>query len=208
LLGESIALIAVAALFGVEAWKANGGFARLVLTVLAVLFALSGVFLKFLADAIPRAGEIVAETFSQPVAWFVLMMAVFLVLRPFWSGSKETDIAPAQSGRNLGIRAGNVATRLGLHRGRYSIIQEVRDPLPNVINDGISLLISFEKQGFGIPKLSRLSTNEQAAFALLEYFTRMSPLLRDGHFDEAKHASPSIAKQAVSAALTLQQGWS
>jgi hypothetical protein len=125
-------------------------------------------------------------------------MAVVGGYLAFWPSKRRT---PLQISESLGVRASDIAARLNLHNGSYSQAQGMRDPLHKVINDGISLLITFEKQGFGIPKISQVKTNKQAAFALLEYFSRLSPLLKDGHVGEAKQASVSIAEQAISNAL-------
>jgi hypothetical protein len=64
-----------------------------VLTLFAVAFALSGILLKSLAAAIPKLGQLIAETFSQPAAWFVLLMGLFFVIRPIWSSKSAPVVA-------------------------------------------------------------------------------------------------------------------
>ena len=90
-LSNSIALIAVAAMFGVEAWKANGRIPRVILTALVVIFVLSAVFLKLLSDAVPKVGTLVAATFSSPVSWFALALSIFFVARPYWTVSATSQ---------------------------------------------------------------------------------------------------------------------
>jgi hypothetical protein len=84
MLSNSIALIAVAALFGVEAYKAKERLPRVVLTILAVVFALWSLLVEQVAEASPRVGAFVTSVFAEPSSWFVLFMAVFFVIRPFW----------------------------------------------------------------------------------------------------------------------------
>ena len=122
----------------------------------------------------------------------------------FWPTKKAVVASPVQIGQGLGVAAGKIAFRLNLHTGIYRNVQAVRDPLVNVINDGISLLITFEKSGMAIVKLHTLNSDRQSLFAMLDYFTRMASLLRAGHIDEAKQAAPTIAEQAVADARTIQ----
>jgi hypothetical protein len=84
MLSNSIALIAVAAMLGVEAFKTRDRLPRLVLTALAVAFALSGVLLDKLAVAAPKLVAFVSSIFAEPSSWFVLLVALFFVVRPLW----------------------------------------------------------------------------------------------------------------------------
>lgn len=94
MLGNSIALIAVAVMLGVEAYKAKERLPRLILTALAVLFALSGALIQQVADLSPKLVVFISGVFAQPSTWFVLAVALFFVLRPFWQ-SKPDPIPPA-----------------------------------------------------------------------------------------------------------------
>ena len=128
------------------------------------------------------------------LAFTLLALGVFL----FWRGGKmqvAPKISPAQAGQDLGIGANNIAMRLNLHLGIYASAQRVRDPMQTIINDGISLMLTFNKQGIACPALSELSADE-VAWTMLEFFARIGPLLRDGHLDEAKQVALQIADQA------------
>lgn len=92
--GNSIALFAIAAMFGVEAWKAEGRLPRLVLTASAVIFALAGMFLDPLTDALPKVGTFVSSVFSSPSAWFTLAVALFFVIRPYWTVKSNWSLSP------------------------------------------------------------------------------------------------------------------
>jgi hypothetical protein len=84
MLNNSIALIAVAALFGVEAIKVTKRIPRIVFTIITIIFVLWAIFVKQIADAWPTVGAFVTGIFEQPVSWFVLAIALFFVVRPFW----------------------------------------------------------------------------------------------------------------------------
>jgi hypothetical protein len=210
LLSNSIALIAVAALFGIEAWKANGGVARLVLTALAVTFALSGILLKFLADAIPRAGEIVADTFSQPAAWFVLMIAIFLVLRPFWS--KPAKPTPRSVSRktqlqNLAYQGMAIVERVKNSRETKWYYRDDAEDTVVLSRDANSLMLFFVKAGLPIPKIETNSA-EKYLFGVNFYLSVLIPLMRDGHIAEAEAFSAQAATEAEKAAKSFKpENW-
>jgi hypothetical protein len=84
MLNNAIALIAVAALFGVEAIKVKERLPRIIFAAIAVFFALWAILVERIANAWPKVGAFVTGTFEQPVSWFVLAVALFFVLRPFW----------------------------------------------------------------------------------------------------------------------------
>jgi hypothetical protein len=84
MLNNAIALIAVAALFAVEAIKVKERLPRFIFAGIALFFALWAFMVNQIADAWPKVGAFVTGTFSQPVSWFVLAVALFFVLRPFW----------------------------------------------------------------------------------------------------------------------------
>ena len=206
MLGNSIALIAVAALFGLEAWKASGGIARVVLTLLAVVFALSGALLKPLSDAMPRLGQLVADTFSQPAAWFVLLMGLFFVVRPLWANERQPKGNPY---RVLWTRADNIVGRVRQQRNdgwRLRLLGG--EPVTDVTRDGFSTLLMFKQQGFAIPTFNTNSA-EKIAIGLEHYFATMMPLLRDGHIEMARTTAPETSNVAESQAARFQlKDWS
>lgn len=75
-------------MFGVEAWKAKERLPRVALTAFAVLFALTGSFLKPLSEGVPSIGAFIAGVFALPASWFALFLSLFFVLRPYWTSGQ------------------------------------------------------------------------------------------------------------------------
>ena len=88
-------------MFGVEAGKATDRLFRAALTVLALGFALCGFLLQPISDAAPKVGSFIGRTFVEPASWFAIFLALFFVLRPYWtrksvlSETSETATAPS-----------------------------------------------------------------------------------------------------------------
>lgn len=117
-LGDNIALIAIAVVLGVEAWKAKDRLPRIILTVLAVAFGLSGLFLAKLAATMPALGAFVAGMFDDPSSWLILGIALFLVARPLWADRGATP--PSEGVEEQMIytfwqRSGASLTQIGRH---------------------------------------------------------------------------------------------
>jgi hypothetical protein len=108
MLGISVALIAVAALFGIEAYKVRERLPRLVLTGFAVAFALWAALVQRIADLWPKLGAIVANIASNPMVWFVLFIALFFVLRPLWQKGASAETPPGNDGPPPGLTADDV----------------------------------------------------------------------------------------------------
>ena len=127
----------------------------------------------------------------------LLMFAVGLAL-VFWPTPKVRKISPqerdAKTAYNLGARASQLVFRLNQHRNWSEMAMELRDPMHNVLNDGVSLLIAFDKFGLAIPRISDVSDNKEVAHIMLRYFSRMAPLLTDGHLEEAKGTATNLAE--------------
>lgn len=85
MLGNAIALIAIAAMFGLEAYKVKDRLPRLVLGTIAVLFAIGGALVDPIVKQAPAIGAFLSGVFGQPIAWFILFFALFFVLRPLWA---------------------------------------------------------------------------------------------------------------------------
>jgi len=92
MLGNAIALVAIAALFGLEAYKVKDRIPRLVLAALAVIFGAGGVFLQPIVGRAPEFGKFLSNLFDQPLAWLIIFALLFLVLRPFWSRPVATQV--------------------------------------------------------------------------------------------------------------------
>ena len=209
MLSNSIALIAVAVLLGVEAWKASGGIARVVLTLLAVAFALSGVLLKWLTDTVPRLGQIVADTFSQPAAWFVLLMGLFFVVRQFWAPKPLPAVVPAHDPSvDLAESAYRIARFIGQYRSTRPHLRDRLPVLGPIIQEGSATIISFGKAGFAVPRLNS-TQGENVAVGIQHYLGSMAPLLSKGHSDVAMQYAGEIARVATNTCDTLQadQWW-
>ena len=108
MLGESIALIIGASYFGVEAYKVWGErpIARWILSGLCLAFLLAGAFLYPISTAVPEIGTFVSGVFDDPSSWFLLLMGLFFVLRPFWQPKPQNrkpiaDQPLASDGRTL-----------------------------------------------------------------------------------------------------------
>ncbi len=208
MLSNSIALIAVAVLLGVEAWKASGGIARVVLTLLAVAFALSGALLKWLTGTVPRLGQIVADTFSQPAAWFVLLVALFFVVRPLWTSKAPAIEHRASPYLALASDAGMVAHNITTYRATKRVFRDMLPAFLPMLHNGMALLLSFQKEGFYVPSF-HTSEGERVAVGMEHYFTVIAPLLRAGHIDEAKGLSASLSQEAErrSQSFQLDKWW-
>lgn len=77
-------------MFGVEAIKVKERVPRIIFAMIAVVFALWAVLVQQIANAWPKVGAFLTSIFEQPVAWFVLAVALFFVLRPFWNKPSAT----------------------------------------------------------------------------------------------------------------------
>lgn len=94
MLSNSIALIALAAMFGIEAYKASERLPRFILTAIAAFFGLAGMLIQPLAEIAPKVVALVTATFSEPSSWFILLIALFFVFRPFWNRSTPNPGRP------------------------------------------------------------------------------------------------------------------
>lgn len=85
--GNIIALLAISAFFGVEAYKVKDRIPRLIFTALAIVFALSGLSLPWTSEKAPKFVHFLSEMSGNPLTWLILATALFFVVRPFWSRS-------------------------------------------------------------------------------------------------------------------------
>lgn len=77
-----------------EAFKASDR-ARLVLGGVAAAFAISGFAWPSLSARWPTLQRLVGELAQNPSAWFAIAVAVFFVLRPYWTkSSPQSDYVP------------------------------------------------------------------------------------------------------------------
>lgn len=86
MLGNSIALLAIAAFFGVEAYKHRSDrVTPYVLGAFTIAVFLGALFLPALTATYPKVGAFITGAFDDPSSWLVIGIGLFFVLRPFWS---------------------------------------------------------------------------------------------------------------------------
>lgn len=169
----------------------------------AAIVALIGVGLKSITNALPSAGAFVTTIFGSPLAWFILAVGLFLTIRPIWTKApdKSAEVAEAHV-RGLGERAGAIARFITKYRGTGQLWRDGLPPLAPIVLDGRSLLMSFEKAGFVIPRF-QTSETERIAVGMEHYFSLMYPFIRDGHSQTTMQHSGLIAKQAEESATSF-----
>ena len=151
------------------------------------------------------SGALVSFPWQSALATVMALLGGYLA---FWPSKKEEAVpSPRQRARTLGVRASNITARLNMHRAPFGRVAEARDPFYDIVQEGISLLLSFEKEGFAIPKMQSLAELERRAVCMLDYFSRIGPLSRDGHINEAKQVSQQLADNAVEQGKQMQLGY-
>lgn len=108
MLGNSIALVTLAVMLASEGKRAAPPW-RYGLFTLATVVALIALALKPIANELPGVGLTLNAIFGNPLAWFVLFMGMFFVLRPFWV-PKQSDrgALPIQGGSDLRERVSHL----------------------------------------------------------------------------------------------------
>lgn len=122
----------------------------------------------------------------------------------FWPGAKPAEPSPEAEARLLAHTADRMTVRLNNHRHWSINAMETVDPLIGVIRESLSLLMTFEKHGYSVPKLASIPEPERVAIGLIAYFQSMAALLRDGHLVEARDLSAPFAIHAESSARTFR----
>ncbi len=74
-----------------EAYKAQGR-ARIALWAVAAIFGFTGFVWPFMSDRLASLQTAVEQIASNPTAWFVLMVALFFVLRPYWKNTERDPV--------------------------------------------------------------------------------------------------------------------
>ncbi|MFL0356117.1 hypothetical protein ACI5KX_06515 [Erythrobacter sp. GH1-10] len=127
------------------------------------------------------------------------ILSVLLVLAAgailFWPSPKKVKLNPTQKLQSLARPASVILHRFNEHRNSTFLAERLY-PMNNLMSDAFSLLITFEKAGLIVPNFSNLDARQQIG-AMEYYLSQMTPLLRDGHTNEAKDASAHFAQQAV-----------
>ncbi len=127
MLGNAIALIAIAAMFGLEAYKVKDRIPRLVFGAIAVLFALGGFGISPIVEKSPAVGTFLSGIFEQPLSWFMLFIALFFVLRPLWTkpGSfSALDYAPPDQVEDIRIKIENLEVSISRNTANINGVVE------------------------------------------------------------------------------------
>jgi hypothetical protein len=72
------------------------------------------------------------------------------------------------------------------------------------VRAGLSLLLTFEKQGFSAPNFGRELFAENVAVGLESYFSSLGQLISDNHVAEAKLYSIEVSKRAEEIAKNFE----
>lgn len=220
MLGNAIALIAIAAMFGLESYKVKDRLPRLVLGALAVIFVVSGLTIEAIATRAPEVGSFLTELFEQPISWFILLMALFLVLRPYWT-NESTQIqlkGPSNSDFDL-VRnevaeiqqliasmnekvPDEIATALkGVQSGALADIKELRSKVSQAAD---SELPEIRKGCFSLSeRVEKLNRSVNERFYALNAMNLMDEIEQEMAGLEAFLCSPSESGQVLDAALWL-----
>lgn len=144
-----------------EAYKARG-IARVVLWGLVGVFGIAGFVWPLLSPSLPRVGANLIGLATSPVPWFVLSVAVFFIIRPYWqslpsSAPKLTtphpQIAPAPA--TAGVSKAEVEQWL---QGERKMIGQTRTDLEREIAKNHSFAsIRLEKHREAIQALLKAS---------------------------------------------------
>ena len=166
------------------------------LWTLATIVLLAAIGLQPINNRAPEIGAFLTSIFSSPVAWFVLFIGLFLALRPFWI--KTPDTAKQDEASKiilLGKRGLSIARQITSYRETKRLWRSDLPSIQPTVMDGVSLLLSFEKEGIAVPQFNAANPYA-AAVGLEQYFSVISPLIRDGHIQEMREAAPDLAKAA------------
>lgn len=204
MLANQIALATLAAMLGSEASRAKRPW-NYVLWMLAILVLIVALGLQLLNVWVPRLGALVTSIFGSPVAWFVLFIGLFLVLRPFWAKPKVPS--QAERLRHLYAEADRIVHRIRNIREVKWLRQETGDEVIELVRDGQSLLLSFAKSGLPIPQF-RTHSAERALIGQHEYFSTLCPLIRDGHVENVEAIAEEIAGRAEQLSISFDlENW-
>lgn len=140
------------------------------------------------------------------LAFGLLALGVFL----FYRGGKmqvATIVAPNPYSA-LSARAYRVAGEISGYRNTRGLYRNRLPDLVPIVREGTSLLISFEKAGFPVPRLTS-SDAAKVAVGLEHYFGSIAPLLKDGHSDVAINGAQTISNTAddLSESLQMDKWW-
>ncbi|WP_417323161.1 hypothetical protein [Erythrobacter aureus] len=137
---------------------------------------------------------------AQVGVLYGLFEYVRLNVRPMKAVSLEGGAPEVRSDKSLAASSILILRRLQAHQGTRAWIQNERDPLADVVRDGASLLLTFEKAGFHVPDFFSLDLVHQRAACLHAYLDVVMPLLRDGHGQEARKLAFDASRNAEKAA--------
>jgi len=145
-----------------------------------------------------RTVSLAAFPWQNALATLLALLGGYLA---FWP---RTRVAKPDMMSVLFKRSQNIVSRVRQQRRATHLDRQYRglEPLGDVVRDGCSTLLIFEREGFAVPDFDTTEP-ERLAFGLETYFATLSPLIRDRHIDIAKGAASEIANNAAKDAKAL-----
>lgn len=147
-------------------------------------------------DALAVGFHLATLSWSNVAATLLMATGVTLV---FWPRRASKAIASSEAVPTYSHLIGpatNVVRRIRAQRSARYFSRDRLEPLNDVIQTGLAVLISFEKAGFAIPDLD-FEHSEQMAIGLDAFLSPVIQLLNLGHIDEAKALSPELSSSSM-----------
>jgi len=143
-----------------------------------------------------RSGWLLVVENWQVALGVVLMLCGSVLL--FWPKKKPLP-TPKENPASLVKSSLNVVSQIRRHRDTRYYSRSHLPPITDLTSIGDAVLLSFNKRGFTVPHFADRFA-ECAAVGMESYFALLIPLLRQGHYDEARDISASASEHAESVA--------
>ncbi|MGL5837026.1 MAG: hypothetical protein ACRCY3_00830 [Sphingorhabdus sp.] len=146
----------------------------------------------------------VTISWQNGVAVGLIAVGLILVLWP----KPKAFAPPPKSYGHLFSGAVQIIERVRDHRAARWHERDRLEPTGDIARAGMSLLLTFEKEGFTVPRFGEGQYAENVAVGLESYFAALVQLISQGHIEEAKSFSVAASERAVQAARSLNvQEW-
>lgn len=118
--------------------------------------------------------------------------------------SKPKPPPPSRAAQLVGLvgKAEGIVWRIRSAREEQWFQRTTEGDILDLVRDGQSLLITFEKRGLPIP-VFQTNSAERALIGMETYFAAIGPLIRDGHIDIVERSAKAIAERAEQASATF-----
>lgn len=133
------------------------------------------------------------------LAFAMLALGVYLFYR---GGRIQAKSAPDPS-FDLASAAYRTAHAIEMYRSTRSLLRSRLPDLIPIAREGIATIISFQKAGYGVPRLASKDAGK-IAVGVQHYLGTMAPLLNEGHSDVAMRDAEKIAQAADNLCDNLQ----